>query len=413
MTALTDNVDERQQGERRQARRNSLLLAASQAIVGSVAPISISMGGLAGSYLLGADKSLATAPVTGFTSGVAIGAIIAAMVTRRLGRRAGFMVGTLFPIAGGALATAALFVGSFWLLVAALMLAGFGNSFVQQYRFAAADAAPPAFKPQAISLVLIGGVFAAIIGPQTVIHTRTLFAPVMFAGAFAAIIPLALVGAFVLSFQRIPQQHALHEGESDAPPRHLTEIVTQRRFITAVVCATGSYSLMTFMMTAAPLAMVAHGLSPDLATWGIQWHVMAMYAPSFFTGHLIARFGKHRIIATGLVILLCCATVAHMGVALWNFWAALVLLGLGWNFGFIGATSMVASCYHPSEKNKAQGFNDAILFTCVALSSLASGQVLNDFGWNVLTLIFVPVVVICLALLTFDHLRSRREAPSV
>ncbi|WP_241560150.1 MFS transporter [Solirhodobacter olei] len=410
MSTATGNGMGRPSDARAQARRNSLLLAASQAIVGSVGPISISMGGLAGSYLLGADKSMATAPVTGFTAGVAIGAVIAAAVTRRLGRRAGFMVGTLFPIAGGALATAALFAGSFWLLVAALLLAGFGNSFVQQYRFAAADAAPPAFKPQAISLVLIGGVFAAIIGPQTVIHTRTLFAPVMFAGAFAAMIPLALVGAFVLSFLRIPEKHELHEGESDAPPRPLAEIVTQRRFVTALVCATASYALMTFMMTAAPLAMVAHGLSANLATWGIQWHVMAMFAPSFFTGRLIARFGKHRIVATGLAILLCCAVVAHLGFALWNFWAALVLLGLGWNFGFIGATSMVASCYHPSEKNKAQGFNDAILFSCVALSSLASGQVLNDFGWNTLTLIFWPVVLICLLLLAFDHLRGRGEA---
>ena len=394
--------------DRALARKNAILLAAGQAIVGSAAPISISMGGLAGSYLLGADKSLATAPVTGFTVGVAVGAVIAASLMRLVGRRYGFMFGALLPAVGGILAAIALFAGSFWLFTLALLVAGFGNAFVQQYRFAAADAAPPGFKPQAISMVLAGGVFAGIIGPQTVIYTRTALAPVMFAGSCLALVPLALIGMVVLSFLHIPEHAVLIDHEVEEPARSLGEIVGQLRFVTALSCAVGSYALMTFMMTSAPLAMVGHGYSTDMATLGIQWHVLAMYVPSFFTGRLIGRFGRERIIASGLFILAGCAVVAHLGVDLWNFWLALFLLGLGWNFGFIGATSMVTSCYRGSEKNKVQGFHDVVLFSCVAIASLVSGQVLNAFGWNVLSLVFWPILLACLGLLAFNGLRERR-----
>lgn len=391
------------------ARRNAILLAAAQAIVGSAAPISISMGGLAGQYLLGADKSLATLPVTGFNIGVAFGAVLAASLMKRAGRRYGFMTGAALPAIGGLVAALALFQGSFWLFALGLAIVGFGNAFVQQYRFAAADAAPAGFKPQAISLVLVGGVFAAVIGPQTVIYTREAFAPVMFAGSFVALVPLAFVGVAVLSLLRIPEQGTLAADSATAEPsRPLLQIISQRRFVTALACGVGSYALMTFMMTGAPLAMVGCGFSPDLATLGIQWHVMAMFAPSFFTGRLIARFGSEKIVATGLLILIACAVVAHLGIELWNFWLALVLLGLGWNFGFIGATAMVTSCYRPSEKNKVQGFHDVVLFTTVAAASLASGQVLNAFGWNALNLAVWPVALACLALLALGFMRGRR-----
>lgn len=399
-------------GDRNVARRNAVLLAASQAIVGSAAPIAISVGGLAGSYLLGPDKSLATAPVTAFTAGVAIGAVLAAGVMRLVGRRYGLMAGTLLTAGGGLLAVLALYSADFWLFAFALMVVGFGGAFVQQYRFAAADAAPVAFKPQAISLVLAGGVFAAIIGPQTVIHTRTALSPVLYAGCFAALVPLALIGMLVLSFLRVTDQAALLDDEGDEPARPLGEIVANGQFLTALACGVGAYALMTFMMTGAPLAMVGAGFSPDMAAWGIQWHVMAMYVPSFFTGRLILRFGKARIVALGFLLLLACAVVAHLGTAVWNFWLALILLGLGWNFGFIGSTAMVTSCYRHSEKNKVQGFHDVVLFSCVALASLASGKVLNAFGWNVINLLFLPVAIFCLALLSVSAFRAaeRRKA---
>lgn len=399
------------QGLRREARRAALILAAAQAIVGSAAPISIAMGGLAGSYLLGPDKSLATAPVTGFTLGVALGALPAAALMRAVGRRNGFVLGTGATATGGFVAALALFQSSFWLLVFGLLAVGAGNAFVQQYRFAAADNAPADFKPKAISWVLCGGVFAAIIGPQTVIFTRELFAPVMFAGAFSAIIVLAGIGAVLLSFLRLPRDTPSAELDDLHPARPLGAILAQPRFLLAFLCAVSSYALMSFVMTGAPLAMVGCGFSPDEATLGISWHVMAMYAPSFATGMLISRFGKERIVAAGLLLLLGCAVVALSGIALWQFWLALILLGIGWNFGFIGATSMVAECYRPSEKNKVQGVHDLGLFSTVAFASLMSGQVYHAFGWEMLNWIVLPVVFACLLALAGLALFRRRGKP--
>ena len=391
------------------ARRNAFVLAAAQAVVGAAAPISISMGGLAGHYLLAADKTLATAPVTGFNVGLAVGALTAAAVMRAIGRRFGFMAGAGFTATGGALAAFALYLQSFWFFAAALLVIGIGGAFVQQYRFAAADSAPPAFKAQAISWVLAGGIFAAVIGPQTVIFTREAFATVPFAGAFAALIGLGAAGMIVLSFLRNADgAETERAAAAEGAARPLAEIVSQRRFVTAMICGIGSYTLMTFMMTGAPLAMVACGFSADEATLGIQWHVMAMYAPSFFTGRLIRRFGVEAIVAAGLTILLGCAVVAWLGIELWNFWLALVLLGLGWNFGFIGSTAMVAATYRASEKNKVQGFHDGVLFTLVALASLASGWVLNHWDWEGIALVLLPVAAACLLVLGLQVASERR-----
>lgn len=380
----------------RESRRTALILAAAQAIVGSAAPISISMGGLAGTYLLDADKTLATAPVTGFTAGVAVGALPAAALMRAVGRRNGFVAGTGSTALGGFIAALALFQSSFWLLVIGLLFVGGGNAFVQQYRFAAADNAPAAFKPRAISWVLGGGVFAAIIGPQAVIHTRDLFAPVMFAGAFSAIIVLAALGAVLLSFLRLPKDAPQANLDDHLSARPMAQILFQPRFLVGFLCAVGSYALMSFVMTGAPLAMVGCGFTPDEATLGISWHVMAMYAPSFITGGLIARFGKERVVAAGLFLLVGCAAVALSGIHLWQFWLALVLLGVGWNFGFIGATAIVADCYRTSEKNKVQGVHDFMLFSTVAFASLMSGQVYHAYGWAMLNWIVLPVVALCL-----------------
>lgn len=380
----------------REARRTALILAATQAIVGSAAVVAISLGALAGQYLLDADKSLATAPVTGFNVGVAIGSIPAAWLIRLLGQRNGFQVGTATTALGGLIATVALLQSSFWLFVAGLVVIGLGGAFVQQFRFAAADNAPPEFKARAISFVLAGGVFTAIIGPQIVIFTRDLLAPVMFAGAFAAILGLAAVGAVLLSFLRVKAKTSPHNEHTDEPARELSEIVMQPQFAIGLLCAVGSYALMSFVMTGAPLAMVGCGFSPDEAAIGISWHVMAMFGPSFFTGALIARFGKETVVATGLILLIACAAVALSGIQLWQFWTALILLGLGWNFGFIGATAMVAGSYRSSEKSKVQGLHDFILFGSVAFGSLMSGAVYNAWGWEMLNWIVFPVTGVCL-----------------
>jgi MFS family permease len=380
-------------------RHIALMLATLQAVMGSCAPIAISMGGLAGLYLLGADKSLATAPVTGFNVGVALGALPAAALARAVGRRNGFWVGALFSALGGGIAAAALLHQNFWLFVIGLLVIGGGNSFVQQYRFAAADNAPREFKARAIAWVLAGGMFAAIIGPQTVIYTRELLAPVPFAGSFVAIIGLAAIGAAVLLFLNLPKDAPAAELPEHEAARPMATILAQPRLIIAFLCAVSSYGLMSFVMTGAPLAMVGCGLGTDDAVHGIQWHVMAMFGPSFFTGRLINRFGKERIVATGLLLLMGCALTALSGLALWQFWTALVLLGIGWNFGFIGSTAIFAETYRPSEKNKVQGLHDFLLFASVAFASLMSGQVYNTYGWSMLNWIVFPVVGLCLVAL--------------
>lgn len=399
------------QAAEREARRTALILATSQAIVGSAAPISISIGALAGHYLLDADKSLATAPVTGFNLGVALGALPAAALIRMIGQRNGFMTGTGMTALGGLIATMALFSGSFWLFAAGLMVVGLGGAFVQQFRFAAADNAPSEFKARAISFVLAGGVITAILGPQIVIFTRELLAPVMFAGSFASIMVLAAVGAVILSFLR---PHAAASGGpavSDVPPRPLGVIIRQPRFVIGLLCGVGAYALMSLVMTGAPLAMVGCGFTPDEATLGISWHVMAMFAPSFFTGRIIQRFGVENVVAFGLVLLIGCAVVALSGIALWQFWTALILLGLGWNFAFIGATAIVANTYRPSEKGRVLGLHDFVLFGSVAFASLMSGQVYNAWGWDMLNWIIFPVSAICLVGLVLLRMQRGSSLP--
>ena len=391
----------------RSARRNVYLLTGAQSMLGAFGPLAFAVGGLAGYQLLDADKSLATAPLTGYNIGVAIGAIVIASVTRLLGRRESFILGAIFGACGGALAAVALFQQNFWLFATALALVGIAGGFTQKIRFAAADASPTPYKARAISWILAGGIISAIAGSQAAILAKEWLPPVMFAGSFVMMVPFAVIAIGFFLFLKLPPQTAA-PGANDVPARPLSEIVRNPRFITGMVCGISTYALMTFMMTGAPLAMVIGcGFAPDLATLGIQWHVLAMFAPSFFTGSLITRFGAEKVVATGLAILMGCALVAHAGIALWNFWGALILLGVGWNFGFIGATAIVASSYRPAEADKVQGFHDIILFSTVALSSFASGKIFAIFGWNAMNLAVWPVTALCFVLVI---LQMRRKA---
>ncbi len=389
------------------ARRNVFLLAGAQAVLGAAAPLSISVGSLAAYQLLAADKSLATAPVTGFNVGTALGAIGIALVSRFLGRQAAFMTGALVGATGGVLAAIALFQGNFWLFAFALMMIGISGGFTQKIRFAAADASPSMFKPKAISWILGAGIVSAIIGPQLAIWAKDVFEPVTFAGTFLAILPLSLIAIAILAFLKLPQPAKVTAQSGAARP--LREIITTQRFATGMVCGIGTYALMTFVMTGAPLAMVVGcGFPTELATLGIQWHVLAMFGPSFFTGMIIARLGAERVVALGLVTLMACAVIAHLGIELWNFWGALVLLGIGWNFGFIGSTAIIASTYRPHEADKVQGFHDIVLFGSVALSSFSSGKVFTSYGWSFINLAIWPVAILCLALIGALILRQNR-----
>lgn len=406
-TIAADNKPLSDAEENAIAKKNVYLYLICQSLGAASAPVNIALGGLVGSYLLDEDKSLATVPVTAYNIGVAIGAVISNMLMRKFGRKVGFMIGALLGICGLSASGMAITVQSFVLFSLALMGNGIASGFVQQYRFAAADRGTPDFKPKAISIIMIGGVAAAIIGPQLVIHTSDLFKPVPFAGAFYCSIILFILSFFVLSLLN-PSNLAARNTEAVLESgRSIWEIMAQPKFVVAVFCGTSAYGLMSYLMTGAPLAMVEHGHSVHDSTLGIQWHVMAMFAPSFFTGHLISRFGKETIVAVGMLILIACAVVALLGYELVHFWGMLILLGLGWNFGFIGATAMVTDTYRPEEKNKAQGANDFIIFGSVAFASFMSGQSLNAFGWQFLNWMTFPVVALALASLLWLYSKQR------
>ncbi|MDD9909784.1 MAG: MFS transporter [Ahrensia sp.] len=396
------------------AGRNALILAAAQALCGSAAPISIALGGLAGFYLLGDDKSLATAPVTGYNIGVALCALPAAMLMANIGRRLGFISGAVVGIIGALLSSYAIVIGSFAWFCVGMALSGAGGAFTQQYRFAAADQGTDDFKPKAISWVLAGGIFAAIIGPQTAIYFRDLFSPIEFAGAYFAGSFLLFTGIAALSLLKFDKPMSRAERKATSTGRPLSQIAAQPRFVVSVLCAVGSYALMSYVMTGAPLAMKLCGFDTDDSTQGIMLHVLAMFGPSFFTGHLIARFGKEQIVAAGLLILAACAIVGLSGISLAHFYIALILLGIGWNFGFIGATAMLTDTYRPEEKAKAQGTNDFILFGMVAFGSFMSGKTLNAFdgtaGWDATNWVVFPVVAACLMALGWLALRARKGA---
>ncbi|BCP53358.1 MFS transporter [Kaistia sp. 32K] len=392
-------------------RRNAGVLMAANAVNGSILPIAVTLGGLAGVYLLGPDKSLATLPVTASTVGSALTTIPAAILMSRIGRRKGFVIGAAPAILGGLLATFALMQGLFWLFAVALFFIGMSGAFNQQYRFAAIDAGSPAVRTKAMSLVMAGGIFSGIIGPQTVILTNDWLSPVIFAGSFLAAAGLGCIGLLIASGIRdvVPPREL--RSHADGPKgRPLRVIARQPRFIAAVLCGISAYALMSLVMTAAPLAMVGCGLTQSDAALGIQWHVLAMFGPSFFTGRLIVRFGKDRVVIAGLALLTACAVVGMSGISLAHFWITLILLGLGWNLGFIGATAMLADTYRPEERGRVQGLNDFLVLGAAAIASLLSGKLIGGPGWVFINLIVFPVVTLSLAALAGSVLLQRRAA---
>ena len=387
------------------ARRNAMVLAVAQALAGGNNTVIVSTASIVGA-VLAPDKGLATLPVTSMVFGMWLGTLPLGALARHFGRRFALQSGSAFGILSGLISYVAVMNGQFWLLLIGTFCAGLYAAAHNSYRFAAADTASEAFRPKVVSWVLAGGVFAAILGPQLVIFTKDLLSPHLFAASYLGQSACAVVAAVVLQFVKVPPLAAARHDSA----RPLGEIVRSARFIVAVACGMTSYGMMNMVMTSAPLAMVGCGHSVTDATLGIQWHVLAMYAPSFITGSLIARFGVERITGVGLALIAMTAVVGIAGISVVHFWTALILLGFGWNLSFIGATTMVTQCHRPHERNKVQAFNDFLIFGSMAVSSFSSGQLLANFGWTVINEVIFPTILVAGALLMWLALRPRRAA---
>ena len=384
------------------ARRNAMVLAVAQALAGGNNTVIVSTASIVGA-VLAPDKGLATLPITAMVLGMWLGTLPVGALARNFGRRFALQVGSAFGVMSGLISYAAVLNGQFWLLLVGTFCGGLYAAAHQSYRFAAADTASEAFRPKVVSWVLAGGVFAAVIGPQLVIFTKDLLPPYLFAASYLGQSACALLAAAVLMFVKVPPLPAKRAENA----RPLAAIVRTPRFFVAVACGIASYTMMNIIMTSAPLAMVGCGHSVTDAALGIQWHVLAMYAPSFLTGSLIARFGVERITGIGLGLIVLAAVVGIAGITVAHFWSALVLLGVGWNLAFIGATNMVTECHRPEERNKVQAFNDFLIFGSMAVASFSSGQLLEYLGWQAINEVIFPTIFVAGALLAWLAARKR------
>jgi MFS family permease len=389
----------------RLARRNVLVLSVAQALAGGNNTVLVSTAAIVGT-MLAPDKGLATLPISIFVLGMWMSTLPMGWLARNLGRRTALQIGTVSGILTGLICCVAVLQGSFLLFNIGAVFSGFYAAAHQSYRFAATDTASDAFKAKAISWVLVGGIFGAVVGPQLVIATKDMWQPYLFAASYIAQSVFALAAGGVLMLLKIPRL-PLPTATSEGRP--LAEIARQPRFVVAVACGVVSYSMMNMVMTSAPLAMVMCNHSVTEATLGIQWHVLGMFAPSFITGVLINRFGVVRVTGLGLLLLIVAAGIGIAGISLWHFWIGLALLGVGWNFAFIGATTMVTQCYRPNERNKVQAFNDFLIFGSMAIGSFSSGKLLANFGWETVNEVTVPFVLAACVLLLWWSWRGRRE----
>lgn len=389
----------------RLAARNALVLAVAQALAGANTTVIVATGGIAGS-MLAPDPALATLPISTMILGMWIGTLPVGMLAKAFGRRFALQAGSAFGALSGVISCLAIISGSFLLLLAGALCAGLYAAAHQSYRFAAADTASVHFRAKAVAWVLAGGICSAILGPQLVILTKAIWPAYLFAATYLGQSVFALAAAVVLGFLKVPPRATTG---SFAEGRPLTEFIRRPRFAVAVACGVASFLMMNLLMTSAPLAMVMCNHSVSDAALGIQWHVIGMYAPSFVTGSLILRFGLRAIMAAGLSLILAAAVVNLLGVDLWNFWIALLLLGIGWNFAFIAATTLVTECHGPRERNKVQAFNDFLVFGSTAVGSFSSGALLSSLGWAAVNMVIFPVVICAAVLLIWTSSAPRPE----
>ena len=387
-------------GEQRRHRRLILLLAIAQALAGANAGAIFASAGILG-HMLGDDPALATLPVSVFVIGMASGTLPAGWLARRYGRRAAFIAGTAAGVLTGLIGALAIGIGSFPLYCVATLAGGWYQSVVLTFRFAVADGVPAESRPRAVSFVMAGGVFSGVIGPQLVSLTMDAVPGFLFLASYLAQAGVALVNMLLLATVDLPAP-----AKATASGRPLREIAGTWRFAVAVICGVVSYGLMNLVMTSAPLAMHMCGLPITASNWAIQWHIVAMYAPGFITGSLITRFGTIRVIQLGLALLAAAAAVGMAGSAEEYFLIDMILLGLGWNFSFVGASNLVLECHRPEERTRVQSLNDFLVFGMMIIGSFMSGGLLASYGWlavNIAVLPFVALALVATLMAAFSY----------
>ncbi len=371
-------------------RKNVLVLSACQMLFGTGRSLTIATAPLI-AYGIAEHKGLATLPTSLVIIGTALSPIPASLLMRRVGRRAGFMVGSLIGAIGGTVSVYAILAADFWLFALGALIYGTFADFAQHYRFAAADEAPIEFKSTAISLVLAGGVVAGFAGPELAKVGKDLFASTPFLGGYIFLIATTVAGAFVLGLLNIPN---LTEEQRSGPQRPMTTIMAQPVCVAATLAALVGQGVMNFMMTATPIAMAKMGHQFADTALVIEWHIVGMYLPGFFTGQLIRRFGEVPMILTGLLVQFLCVGAALSGQGVLEFWLSMMLLGVGWNFAFTGATSLLTTAYTTAERAKTQGAVNFIIYGFVAMMSLSSGALVHYFGWIWVSLGALPFLAV-------------------
>jgi predicted MFS family arabinose efflux permease len=387
--------------------KNVAVLAACQALLFTNNATAIALNGLVG-YALASNKALATLPVTSWVVGGALSTLPMSLLMKRIGRRAGFTAGALIGMVGALICSLALYHANFWLFCLGTLVFGVYNAVAQYYRFAAADAASAEFKPKAISLVLAGGLVGGIIGPEVSKHTVDLL-DTRYLGAYLSLIGFLLLVVGVLQLLEIPSTAG---DDHRAPARPLKEIMVQPVFIVAATGAAIGYGVMNLLMTATPLAMRLCGHPYSAAATVIGSHVVGMFGPSFFTGTLIRRFGVLQVMAAGALLLYVVVAIALSGISVPHFWFALVLLGIGWNFLYIGGTTLLTGACTPAERAKTQGANDSIIFLTMMLTSFGSGVLIDAQGWEVLNWLALPFITVAAAAVLWLLARRRFAAAS-
>ena len=381
------------------------MLAACQAMLFTNNSTLIAINGLAG-LALAPTPSLATLPVTCWVAGGAIATMQASQYMKSVGRKAGLMRGASIGIFGALICAAAVWQTSFWLLCFGALVFGTFNAFGQYYRFVASEVASPDFRATAVSLVLAGGLVGGVLGPTTSRVTVDLVEP-RFAGAYLALIFFVLVTMAILSRIRIPDLSAAEQAASGRP---MAEIARQPKYVVAVTAGAISYGVMNFLMTSTPIAMRVCGHPYGDAAFVISSHVVAMFAPSFVTGPLIKRFGVIQVMLVGAALNIVSIAIALSGVQVVNFWWSLVLLGVGWNFLYIGATNLLTETYRPEERAKAQGFNETSIFVMMAISSFSSGMIVTNAGWEKVNYAATPLIAVIIVALAYLSIHKRRPA---